>query len=109
MEIKGNEIVLSFNNVGAGLVTPDKYGYLKGFEIAGNDQEFHFARALIKGNTVVLYSDKVENPVAVHFGWMADASECNLFNKEGFPAEPFRTDEWKTVTKDVKYKIEKLK
>jgi len=109
MEIKGNEVILSFNNVGAGLVNPDKYGYIKGFEIAGKDQVFHYARAFIQGNTVVLYSDKVENPVAVHFSWMADASECNLFNKEGFPAEPFRTDEWKTVTKDVKYKIEKLK
>ena len=52
---------------------------------------------------------KVDNPVAVHFGWIGDASECNLFNKEGFPAVPFRTDEWKTVTKDEKYKIEKLK
>jgi sialate O-acetylesterase len=108
MEIKGNEIILSFNNVGSGLVTPDKYGYIKGFEIAGNDQVFHFARAYIKDNTVVLSSDKVENPVAVHFSWMADASESNLFNKEGFPAEPFRTDEWKTITKNEKYKIEKL-
>jgi sialate O-acetylesterase len=109
MEIKGNEIILSFNNVGSGLVTTDKYGYIKGFEIAGNDQVFHYARAFIKGNTVVLSSDKVEKPVAIHFSWMADASESNLFNKESFPAEPFRTDEWKIVTKDEKYKIEKLK
>jgi sialate O-acetylesterase len=57
----------------------------------------------------VIFSDKVSNPVAIHFGWMGDASECNLFNKEGFPAVPFRTDQWKTVTGDVKYKIEKLK
>jgi sialate O-acetylesterase len=40
---------------------------------------------------------------------MGDAGECNLFNKEGFPAVPFRTDEWKTVTKEEKYVIEKLK
>lgn len=118
MEVNGNQIILSFNNIGTGLFTPDKYGYIKGFEIAGKDKVFHYAKAFIKGNTVLLFSDEVENPVAVHFGWVGDASECNLFNKEsrpdgsvgrGFPAVPFRTDEWKTVTKDEKYTIEKLK
>jgi sialate O-acetylesterase len=85
------------------------YGYLKGFEIAGTDQVFYFAKAFIRGNTVVIFSDKVENPVAVHFGWFGDASDCNLFNKEGFPAVPFRSDNWRTVTRYEKYKIEKLK
>lgn len=109
MEIVKNEIILSFDNIGTGLLTPDKYGYIKGFEIAGKDQVFYYARAFIKGDRVILSSDKVENPIAVHFGWIGDASDCNLFNKEGFPAVPFRTEEWKTVTKDEKYKIEKLK
>lgn len=109
MEIKSDQVILSFDNIGTGLYTPDKYGYLKGFEIAGKDQVFYYAKAFIKGNTVVLFSEKVENPVAVHFGWIGDASDCNLFSKEGYPAVPFRTDEWKTVTKDEKYKIEKLK
>jgi sialate O-acetylesterase len=109
MEVKGNQVTLSFDNIGTGLFTPDKYGYIKGFEIAGADSVFYFARAYIKGNAVILSSEKVPNPMAAHFGWMGDASECNLFNKEGFPAVPFRTDQWKTVTKDEKYKIEKLK
>ena len=109
MEIKGEQVVLSFDNTGTGLYTPDKYGYIKGFEIAGKDQVFHYAKAFINGNTVILFNEKIKNPVAVHFAWMGDASECNLFNKEGFPAVPFRTDEWKTVTKDEKYKIDKLK
>ncbi len=109
MEMKGNQVVVSFNDVGSCLSTPDKYGYLKGFEIAGNDQVFYFARAFIKDNTVVLSSDKVENPVAIRFGWAGDASDNNLFNREGFPVGPFRTDEWKTFTKNEKYKIEKLK
>ncbi|MGB3155397.1 MAG: sialate O-acetylesterase, partial [Chitinophagaceae bacterium] len=109
MELKGNEVILSFNNTGTGLSTPDKYGYIKGFEIAGKDSVFYFAKAFIKGNTVILFSDYVENPMAVHFGWVGNASDCNLFNKEGFPAVPFRTDEWKTVTKNEKYKIEKMK
>ena len=109
MEVNGNQIILSFDNIGSGLFTPDKYGYIKGFEIAGKDQVFYYARACIKGNTVVLLSEKVEDPIAVHFGWFGDASDCNLFNKEGFPAIPFRTDDWRTVTKDEIYKIEKLK
>jgi sialate O-acetylesterase len=109
MEVNGNEMTLSFDNTGTGLTTPDKYGYLKGFEIAGKDQVFHFAKAFLRGNKVVLFSHQVADPVAVHFGWMGDARECNLFNKEGFPAVPFRTDEWKTVSKDVKYTIEKIK
>ncbi|MBK9381521.1 MAG: hypothetical protein IPN39_09350 [Chitinophagaceae bacterium] len=108
MEIKNDQVILSFDNIGTGLYTPDKYGYIRGFEMAGKDQVFHYAKAFIKGNTVVLFNEKVENPVAVHFGWIGDASDCNLFNKEGYPAVPFRTDEWKTVTKDEKYKIEKL-
>jgi sialate O-acetylesterase len=108
MEIKGSDIVLSFDNTGSGLHTPDKYGYVKGFEIAGADGVFYFAKATIKNHTIILSSDKVANPVAVHFGWMGDATECNLFNKEGFPALPFRTDEWKTVTKVEKYVFEKM-
>ncbi|MFZ4770668.1 MAG: sialate O-acetylesterase [Ferruginibacter sp.] len=109
MEIKGNELILSFENTGSGLLTPDKYGYIKGFEIAGADSLFYFAKAYIKDNKIILSSPNVSAPLAAHFGWMADATECNLFNNEGFPAVPFRTDERKTVTKEEKYKIEKLK
>ena len=109
MEIKGNEITLAFENTGSGLFTTDKYGYIRGFEMAGSDKIFYYARAVIKNNRVIVSCDKVKNPVAVHFGWIGDASDNNLFNKEGFPAVPFRTDDWKTVTKDEKYKIEKLK
>ena len=103
METKGNQLILTFDNIGSGLVTPDKYGYIKGFEIAGKDQVFYYAKAFIKDNSVILYSESVESPIAAHFGWSGDASDNNLFNKEGFPAVPFRTDQWKTITKDVKY------
>lgn len=109
MEVKGNEIILSFNNTGTGLFTPDKYGYVKGFEIAGADSVFYVASAFIKDNKIVLSSPNVSIPLAAHFGWVGNASDCNLFNKEGFPAVPFRTDEWKTITKNEKYTIEKLK
>lgn len=103
MKIVGNKIIVTFENVGTGLMTSDKAGIVQGFEIAGNDQIFYQATATIKGNTVIISSDKVVSPLAVRFGWIGDASKNNLFNKEGFPAAPFRTDDWKTVTKDVKY------
>jgi sialate O-acetylesterase len=108
MKIKGNQIILSFNNIGRGLSTTDKNGFVKGFEISGADSVFHFAKAIIKGNTIELSSEKVPKPIAANFGWMGDAVECNLFNKEGFPAVPFRTVEWKNATKEEKFKIEKL-
>jgi sialate O-acetylesterase len=109
MQIKGNQIILSFDNIGSGLSTKDKNGDVKGFEIAGTDSVFYFAKGIIKGNTVVLSNEKVTNPIAVDFGWMGDATECNLFNKEGFPAVPFRTMEWKNATKGKKYVIDGLK
>lgn len=105
MDIKDNQVIVTFENIGTGLSTPDKYGYIKGFEIAGKDQIFHYANAFIKDNKIILSSENVENPIAIHFSWIGNATESNLFNKEGFPAVPFRTDQWKTVTKDEKYKI----
>jgi sialate O-acetylesterase len=109
MQIKGNQIILSFDNIGSGLFTTDKYGYVKGFEIAGADSIFHFAQAFIKDNAIVVSAEKVLNPIAANFGWMGNATECNLFNKEGFPAVPFRTVEWKNVTKEEKFIIETIK
>ena len=92
---------------GSGLTVHDKYGYIKGFEIAGGDKQFHYARAYISGNTVVVYNDDVNTPVAVRYGWADDAEDDNLFNKEGFPAGPFRTDDWKGITEGVKYEVGK--
>lgn len=107
MEIQGDKIVVSFDNLGSGLSTPDKYGYVKGFEIAGADKVFYFAKAQIVNDKVVVFSEKVSNPVAIHFGWADDASDNNLYNKEGFPADSFRTDNWLNVTSHVIYKIAK--
>lgn len=103
IEKKDNKIILSFSSLGSGLMTPDRYGYLKGFEIAGKDKVFHYAKAFILNNKVIIFSDQVENPVAVRYGWADDASDCNLYNNEKFPALPFRTDDWETITKESKY------
>lgn len=102
-KIEGNKIIVSFSNVAGGLVAKDKYGYVKGFEIAGADQKFHYAKAFIEGDKVVVSCDDVSNPVAVRFGWADDAGDDNLFNKEGFPAAPFRSDSWKGITEQTRF------
>lgn len=105
-EIKGNQIILTFDNIGSGLYTSDKNGILRGFEIAGTDKVFHSAKAIIKNNKVILSTEKVQNPVAVRYGWADDDTEINLFNNEKFPASPFRTDEWNMITAGVKYSLQ---
>lgn len=104
-KINGNKVELSFTNIGTGLTTSDKYGYIKGFEIAGANKKFKYANAIIEGDKVVLFQKEIEKPVAVRFSWADDATESNLFNKEGFPAAPFRTDNWPSITEGVKYEI----
>lgn len=104
-ENKDGKTIVIFDNIGSGLLTTDKYGYIKGFEVAGENHQFYFAKAEIFQNKIVLICNKVPIPIAIRFGWIGDATECNLFNNEGFPAIPFRTDHWKLSTEDVKYKI----
>ncbi len=105
-EIKGNQIILTFDNIGSGLSTPNS-DELKGFEIAGSDKVFHSAKAIIKDNKIIVSSAEVQNPVAVHYGWADDDTAINLFNKEKFPASPFRTDNWEMVTANEKYSVSK--
>ncbi len=100
MEKKGQRIVLHFNHVGGGLVIGDGES-LQGFAIAGADRTFVWADANIEGDTVVVSSDEVPEPVAVRYAW-ADNPVCNLYNKEKLPASPFRTDQWPGVTADAK-------
>lgn len=103
MSVEGNRAIVTFTNTAKGLTANDKYGYLKGFEIAGADQKFHYAKAFIDGDHVVVYADSVQTPAAVRFGWADDASDNNLFNIEGLPALPFRTDNWKGITEERKF------
>lgn len=89
MKTNGNEITLSFSNVGGGLVAKD--GALTGFAIAGDDLKYVWAEAKIVGDQVMVKSDKIANPTHVRYAW-ADNPACNLYNAEGLPAVPFRTD-----------------
>jgi sialate O-acetylesterase len=92
---KGNEARLRFDHVEAGLIALE--GELKGFEIAGRGRHFVRANAWIDGDEVVVWSEKIKNPAAVRYGW-ADNPVCNLYNKAGLPASPFRTDDWPGIT-----------
>jgi sialate O-acetylesterase len=96
MKTEGNKIRLTFNNVGGGLVA--RGGALKEFAIAGPDKKFVWADARIEGNTIVISHSSVQNPVAVRYAWANNPQQANLYNKEGLPASPFRTDDWPGLT-----------
>ena len=92
--VEGDRIVLTFDSVGSGLMT-GKDGPLDTFAIAGKDRTFVWADAAIKGNSVVVSARAVPAPVAVRYAWAMNPSHRNLlYNKEGIPASPFRTDDW---------------
>jgi len=92
MEKKEGAIYLSFDHVGSGLWAKDKYGYLKGFAIAGADNNFVWAKAIIEGDKVKVWSEEVPTPQHVRYGWADNPDDANLYNREGLPASPFRTD-----------------
>jgi len=96
MKVADGKAILSFKHLGGGLVA--KGDALTGFTIAGDDKVFYNAEAMIQGDTIVVSSSQVAKPVAVRFGW-ANYPVVNLWNKEGLPASPFRTDDWAVETK----------
>jgi sialate O-acetylesterase len=102
MKKQGNKIIIHFTNTGSGLFTKDGAAP-NWFAIAGADQKFEWGKAVIKGNTVEVWSEAITGPVAVRYAWADNPEGCNLVNKEGLPASPFRTDSWPGVTDTVKY------
>ncbi len=102
MQSMANKIMVQFNPNGKNLLTKNNLP-LKGFTIAGTDKVFHPAEAMIQGNKVIVTSEHVANPVAVRYAWKDDAGDANLYNKEGFPAQPFRTDNWEMLTAKNKF------
>ncbi|MEQ8681093.1 MAG: sialate O-acetylesterase, partial [Cyclobacteriaceae bacterium] len=90
--INDSEVIVTFDQVGTGLKAAGPQ--LTGFAIAGNDQVFYWAKGEIKGkNIITLTSDAVDSPIHVRYAW-ANNPACNLYNEEGLPAVPFRTDSW---------------
>ncbi len=91
-EVGNGKVVVSFTHADKGLVAKD--GELKGFLIAGEDQQWKPAQAKIVGDKVEVSSAEVAKPVAVRYAW-ENWPTCNLYNGAGLPASPFRTDSWK--------------
>ncbi len=99
--VKDDKAVLQFGLVGGGLMA-GREGELDSFAIAGEDREWHWARAEIEGDTVVASSPKVRRPKAVRYAWAMNPSQRNLlYNRAGLPASPFRTDDWPLFDPDA--------
>lgn len=97
MKIEGNKIILTFDHVGQGLYAFDTREP-QGFTISGENKKFVRAEAkIINSTTMEVWSSDVENPVAIRYAW-ADNPVCNMYNRDGLPMTPFRTDDWPGVT-----------
>ena len=100
MEKKDEKVVVSFDHIKGGLRPFDVQDRPKGFAIAGEDKKFVPAKAKVVGkdkDKVEVSSESVKNPVAVRYAW-ADNPICNLYDRDGLPVTPFRTDDWPGVT-----------
>ena len=98
ISFKENTAVITMNTYGSQLTIHNKYGYLEGFSIAGEDRKFVWAKAFIDANgKIIVYNENIAEPVAVRYAWSNNPA-ANLFNAQGLPAIPFRTDSWKGVT-----------
>jgi len=91
--IKGNQIILQFSNAENGLMI--KGNELKYFAIAGADKKFVCAVAVIKGNQIIVSNKLISKPAAVRYAWADSPVDANLYNREGYPAVTFRTDDWR--------------
>ena len=97
MTVEGDKIRIRFKHVGGGLVAKGALGPFTIIGSEGPNPQFLPAAATIDGDTVVVQSDRVKRPQAVRLGWF-DTASPTLFNKEGLPASPFRTDQFEMVT-----------
>ncbi len=102
--IEGAVARIRFDHVGAGLMVGRKagrnaaeevsLGTLAGFAIAGADKQWRWANARIDGETVVCTHPAIERPLHLRYGFSMNPANANLYNRDGLPASPFRTDDW---------------
>jgi len=91
-KIEESSIIVAFDHIGSGLHIKDKYGYVKGFAIAGADKKFVWATASVIGDKIRVWSEEVTDPKYVRYAWGNNPDDANVYNAEGLPAQPFRTD-----------------
>ncbi len=100
MKISDSKVEITFTHVGCGLVKKKRSEEITGFSIAGADKKFYWAKAKITSdNRVEVWCDDVKEPVAVRYGWADNPGFLNLYNNQGLPTNPFRTDMWEGITK----------
>ncbi|MEP6950612.1 MAG: sialate O-acetylesterase, partial [Ginsengibacter sp.] len=99
MKIDKNRVIIAFANVASGLITKNG-GALKQFAVADSNKKFIWADAKIEGNKVIVWNDEVSHPIAVRYAWADNPEGSNLYNKNGLPVSPFRTDTFSLGQKD---------
>ena len=103
MTLRDSTIEITFSHIGSGIVTKNKYGYIRGFQVAGGDRKFYWARAILRGDRIILSCPQVKQPKAVRYAWADNPGPLDLYSKEGLPVLPFRTDNWPQITKGAVY------
>jgi sialate O-acetylesterase len=88
VKAEGNKIIVSFSNTGKGLIIKGGKD-LKQFALAGKDGKYEWAKAIIKGNKVIVWNDTIPHPVSLRYAWADNPEGANLYNSEGLPASPF--------------------
>ena len=101
--IEDNHVYVKIDQPLKDLVVRDKYGYIRGFTISGEDQKFYWAKATILKNEIEVSCDKVERPIAVRYAWSSNPGPLDVHNNEGWPLAPFRTDNWQGITEGNNY------
>ncbi len=108
MEIKGDSIIIEIETFGEKLICKNKYGYVNGFAIAADGNDFAWAKATLNGNKIIVYSEQVKNPVDARYAWSKNPGELNIYTESGLPLRPFRTDKRSGVTDGRVFDLEKV-
>ncbi len=109
MQVKGDSIIIHFQEGTNQLISKNKYGYVSGFAIAGSDNQFHWANAFIQDNYVIVSNRNVKNPKSVRYAWSNNPGTTDLYNKQNLPAVPFRTDTIPYKTSGFKFSTDPWK
>ena len=93
MKIQGNYVYIYFSNIAKSLLLKSG-NEVKELAIAGSDKKFFWAKSRVEVDRIIVWNDEVSAPVAVRYAWCDNPLNVNLYNSEGLPAEPFRSDNW---------------